>query len=222
MQKYASIETIWNRDTTTNKLLWGDLRESVNAMIAMDQWVPTLKIDGANIRVIYSSDGKIIRGRTDKAQMTTKVLAALHESTPSLEAMIEKFDIDEHRIITLYGELYGAGVQKGGQNYREDKSFILFDVHMANTQHNTAYFLSWDNIVGIANSLDIDMVPELEPLSSFPQTYDDLFAITGYDTIAKQNTGNEIVPEGIVVRPRFELSDQYGNRVMWKLCYREF
>ncbi|KKK77935.1 hypothetical protein LCGC14_2848620, partial [marine sediment metagenome] len=57
--------------------------------------------------------------------------------------------------ITLYGEVYGAGIQGGG-NYRRDGgvSFRLFDVLVAEK-----HWLTWESVAGVAECVHQDGAP---------------------------------------------------------------
>ena len=57
--------------------------------------------------------------------------------------------------IILYGEGYGNKIQLNGEKYREDASFILFDVKV------NGLWLEQKNVKNIANKLNIDVVPDL-------------------------------------------------------------
>ena len=152
---YHKIETLYQRDEKSHKLKWPlELKNRVYGILKT--WVFTEKIDGTNIRAIWhrylNSCGHAISsrdqnfcgacghavgnisdmgqlsfgGKTDNAQIHADLIRHLYETiTP--EKMRAAFPEDVGSVI-LYGEGYGAGIQKGGGNYSSTKRFILFDV----------------------------------------------------------------------------------------------
>ena len=54
----------------------------------------------------------------------------------------------------LFGEGYGAGIQKGG-GYSQEKSFILFDVKVGSV------YLQREDVEELATVFDVDIVPVL-------------------------------------------------------------
>ena len=77
MDKYASIETVFKRDKTTNKLLFGELR--LPEFGCVKEWVYQEKVDGMNIRLILTEDGCEIKGRT--------------------ESNLDKYNLVKHKVI---------------------------------------------------------------------------------------------------------------------------
>lgn len=160
MYKYPKIESLFKRDENfkvTNEIR---LPEFEN----IKKWLITEKIDGTNIRIIFrpkeiiscldevNPSELLFRGRTDNAQMPT----FLHE-TLSKMFKVEQFReiFPTAKEVCLYGEGYGARIQKGGGNYNKGNSFRLFDVWI------DGWWLAWDSIVEIAQKLHIKTVPLL-------------------------------------------------------------
>lgn len=222
MIPYPSIDSVWTRDKTTNLLRMGDLRnltwDSVGA------WLVTEKVDGTNLRVVLGFDPEIgptfeIKGRTDKAQLPPDLPARVRDEfkSPDLHSY---FGITEDvpRTVTLYGEGYGPGIQKSGGLYRASKGFILFDVRMGNAERG--YWLDFAEVINAAEALGLNIVPVVGTLYSddIPQERDALCYYLPRSFVAEQ----EREAEGIVARPVHELQDKFGNRVMWKLTFRDF
>jgi hypothetical protein len=229
MKPYSSIEGVYVRENRSKTVTVGAIRNDVNTTIK--NWYITEKVDGTNIRAIYGPDGLEIRGRTDKAQFSNHQLEGFRAHLPTWEEVNTAFTLidDEEnatgRIITFYGEGYGPGIQKNGGRYRDDVSFILFDVRFTNTDHGTDYFLSIENAFGIADELGIEHVPVLCVLDqSVLANVDEemLRSMIPHSVVAKKFKGHEVEAEGIVAKPQYELSDQYGNRIAWKICFRDF
>ena len=211
--KYPKIETLFNRDKETFKVIEGDIRLLEFSNIIW--WYVTEKIDGTNIRIIYNSDvNRVdIKGRTDKAQ-TPKFLQQYLEHLFTPERLELAFQEPEGEII-LYGEGYGARIQKGGGNYRpDDVSFRLFDVKIGN------WWLEPHSIDEIADKLGILAVPFLgiwekyqivEYVKSKPKS-----------CVAYQDSGQDYKMEGIVARSHPLVLRRNRRRVIFKLKVNDF
>lgn len=129
MTTYHKIQTVFKRNPETNHrtLLENDYSVPEFEFLAQNEWLFTEKVDGTNIRVIF--DGQDIRfgGRTDNAQIPAPLMERLQDR------FLDKIDLfkrDFGNGVVLYGEGYGAKIQKVGGNYRPDQDFVLFDVKM--------------------------------------------------------------------------------------------
>lgn len=115
---------------------------------AMLEWVWTEKVDGTNVRIMWDGHAVTFGGRTDRAQMPVKLLDRLNELFPE-ELLEQTFGAD---VVTLYGEGYGAGIQRGGL-YRDHMDFVLFDVRIGR------WWLRRDDIEAVSDSLGVYRVP---------------------------------------------------------------
>ena len=147
--EYHKIQTIFKRDQK-GKILEGEFTKDAFHLLANNiVWQGEEKIDGTNIRVIWDGENVTFGGRTDRAQTPQFLLDRLTELFPK-----EKFKAAELPPMTLYGEGYGAKIQKGGGNYIPDgQSFILFDVFCG------GLWLRRADVYGIGNQLEIDTAP---------------------------------------------------------------
>jgi len=136
--------------------------------------------------------------------------------------------------ITLYGEGYGARIQKGGGNYRPDSvSFRLFDVFIGEK------WLSWGAVKDIAGRVDIETVPAFDPESfegvikatggSFLDALVALVKPPGFNSSVAQSDRPEldwdktwITAEGIVARTDPYLYDWRGRPLRFKLKTKDF
>ena len=169
-------------------------------------WTFTEKIDGTNIRVIWDGHKPKFKGRTDKAQLPPKLLEALEDMF--LEELFEqKFGPQP---VTLYGEGYGAGIQKGGV-YRPDPSFILFDVKIED------WWLEHSDVLDVSYSLGIDTVP----LSYTGTLREAISAMAKYGYHSQVAIENGIDGEGWVGRPSVSLFSRKGDRIIVKLKVKD-
>ena len=121
-------------------------------------------------------------------------------------------DLERYQI-TLYGEGYGAGIQKGG-GYNKDKTFRLFDVLVGET------WLSRENVEDVAKQLDIGVAP-----LSIPTTIEGIIRFTkaGFKSTVAYNEGEEdTIAEGIVAQTKIPLFNSRGQRLMFKLKTEDF
>lgn len=148
MREYPKIQTVWKRDER-GKILVGEFATPEIEFLAQCEWEWTEKVDGTNIRVHWDGGDPLFGGRTDNAHIPAKLVAHLNE-TFRAGAFSTFFDAGS---VTLFGEGYGAGIQKGGGDYRADQGFILFDVLVGN------WWLRRDDVLDVAAKLSITAVP---------------------------------------------------------------
>ena len=208
MTEYHKIDTIYLRDPKTKfkTLLMGEYASPEFAYLAENQWIFTEKVDGTNIRILIAKDGNIsFGGRTDNASIPALLLERLAERFLRQHDLLAEMFPDGG---CLYGEGYGARIQKGGGNYRPDQDFVLFDVMVGD------WWLQRDAIEDISTKLLVDIVP-----------------IIGRGTLANmvdiaskgfQSRWGSFQAEGIVARPLTELKSRSGRRIITKIKTRDF
>ena len=167
-------------------------------------WTATEKIDGMNMRLFCGGDHYVIAGRTDRAEIPP----ALREH---MEALGERVAADLEGL-TLYGEGYGAGIQKGGR-YRPDQAFILFD---ALTSYGR--WLSRGELAPLAQDYDIPVVFDMgtAPLNDWIT-----WVKEGKSIPSVAAEGSWWPAEGVVLRTEVELHDARGERIITKLKSRD-
>ena len=208
MREYHKIETVFNRSTDGDKrLVWGDYRNETVKYLADNIWQFTEKIDGTNIRIHWDGHNVEIGGRTDRAQIPKHLMDYLSATflTPEVEELFEQTYGEKD--VMLFGEGYGAKIQNGG-DYRSDVSFILFDVLIGDN------WQSRELVETTAKMFGIDVVPIV-----LEGTIGD-----GIDYVMQHNNstiGNAIM-EGVVGRPKVEMKDRCGNRIIVKIKWKDF
>ena len=208
MKEYEKIETIFVRDEKTKKLNENIYRNETIQFLKDIEWEFTEKIDGTNIRIYWDGHKVSYFGRTDKAQIPTQLMNKLIElfgGNINEEMFEQKFGATP---VMLIGEGYGAKIQKGGGDYRQDNNFILFDVCINNK------YLSRDNVNDIANYFGIESVPVI--FSGNLQKGIDFVKTKPNSTIGTAKM------EGLVARPKVELYDKNGNRLIVKIKVCDF
>lgn len=208
MKEYEKIETVFNRDIEgTKKLIEGSYRNKAIEYLKDNEWVFTEKIDGTNIRVEWDGHAVAFGGRTDKADIPKHLLTKLEElfSGEVNEELFEQKFGENH--VILYGEGYGVKIQNGG-NYRSDVSFILFDVLIGDV------YLERDNVEDIAKTFNLDVVPII--FTGNLQKAIDFIKTAPKSTIGTANM------EGLVGKPKVEMKDRLGNRLIVKIKVKDF
>lgn len=206
MSEYHKIETLYERDERTFIVNPAILKNPVYGIIKTWQW--TEKIDGTNIRCIWNHEtGKLaFGGKTDNAQIHADLVRYLYESIP-VENMRSVFP-DVNAVV--YGEGYGAGIQKGGL-YSDKKKFIVFDVLV-----NGKWWLNWENTCDVAAKLHLDVVPFVGEM-----TLEEATEMVRRGFPSRLN-GGKMQAEGLVGRPMEALFDKKGARLIVKLKTKDF
>uniref|UniRef100_A0A6M3K2W6 Putative RNA ligase n=1 Tax=viral metagenome TaxID=1070528 RepID=A0A6M3K2W6_9ZZZZ len=201
--EYHKIETLFERDEKTHKLKEPlVLRNPAYDLIK--KWQFTEKIDGTNIRCIWNNSTMTFAGRTDKAQLPANLVKRLYEIL-SPEKFLSVFP-DCGAVI--YGEGYGAGIQKGGL-YSPTQDFAVFDVLV-----DGRWWLNWENTVDVAQKLGLQTVPFIIEAALDTMT---IMVKLGFPS----HLGTAIA-EGVVGRTSEPLFDKRGHRLIIKLKTRDF
>lgn len=208
MIEYPKIETVWNRDERTRKVIPGEYRLPEFGLIAA--WEATEKIDGTNIRIGLAPNGEVqIGGRTDSAQVPTPLLSMLM-ATFKADRLREKFTDSD---FTIFGEGYGPKIQSGG-GYSDGPRFRVFDVKVG------AWWLKPEDVLDVAQFFGIETAPRLGYLHTIPRDAD---ALASYiDRSLIQEGGGGCRAEGLVCRAPNGLMTRSGQRLMWKLKFKDF
>lgn len=213
MKEYHKIDTVYKRDPANKHktLIDGDYSTPEFAYLERCPWVFTEKVDGTNIRVMADKTAgpeHCIRfgGKTDAAAIPAFLFEKLQQRfLPQAAALTEMFPDGA----CLYGEGYGARIQKGGGNYRADQDFVLFDVKVGD------WWLQRSAVEEIAGKLGLDVVPIIGT-GTLPEMVE--MAKAGFASRWNGAFG----AEGIVARPATELKDRAGRRIITKIKHRDF
>lgn len=204
--EYLKINTLFKRDPGNgNVIIPGDWAMPEFGYLQECPWDWTEKVDGTNIRLYWNGSKLTIGGRTDGAQVPARLLPSLDPVTdPGLWRSVFP-DADD---VTVYGEGYGAGIQKGG-NYRPDQAVIVFDVRIG------PWWLAREDVADVAGKLGLEVVPAFGV-----QTLNDAWLGLISGELASHWSGAPI--EGLVGRPAVDLFNRKGERVMAKMKVRDW
>jgi len=157
--------------------------------------------DGAEIRVA---------GKTDAAMIPPDLMKFILDRM-DLYKIVQKFGATP---FVIYGEGYGAGIQKGG-GYGATKSFIVFDVFIDNK-----WWLNRGQVTDIATVFGFDVVPFIGKMSLESGV---TLVRNGFPShLAAKQTGTGMQAEGLVGRPVETLFDKKGARIIIKLKTKDF
>lgn len=210
MMQYHKIQTVFKRDPDNNfkTLLTGEYALPEFAFLKDNEWVFTEKVDGTNIRIMWDGKNVVLGGKTDNAQIPAFLVERLQNlfcTTPARQRLADKLPDGG----CLYGEGYGAKIQKGGGNYNADGvDFVLFDVKVGE------WWLEEYNVLDVAAALSISTVPVIG-------------RGTLHEMVARASDGfqskwGDFEAEGIVARPATELRTRSGHRIITKIKHKDF
>lgn len=206
-----------------------NMRIEVTKAEVWDDPMEPSKLEGVEFTVRFA-------GKTDNAQIPPKLQKFMEENYPDekvfsalgLKKFIPVEEWVEHKwvtsdgitpsydaipeIYTIYGEGYGAGIQKAGGNYISNGvGFIVFDVKV-----NDIYLLTSARDE-IATKLGAPIVPFMGYFT-IDEAID--FVRKGFKSNIAEN--QEFIAEGLVLRTDLGLRNRMGKRLIVKVKYEDF
>lgn len=235
METYHKIQTLFKRDMDGSltgkkgKMIRGAWTTPELEYLADRPWSFSEKVDGTNWRTRFHlmEDSLYVEhaGRTDSALLPKPLLADLQARFPNsptgsgANATVGRWMLDNDLTdVILFGEGYGAKIQNGG-NYREDQSFVLFDVKIGN------FWLDRANVRDVGTKLGLEVVPEIGlgtlydaiNIVSNGLTFSSTGAAKRWGRGRLDSAWGDFEAEGIVARPLVPLFDRKGQRIITKI-----
>lgn len=204
-QKYHKINSLFKRDDKGNFIM-GQFSCPEFEYLFDNKWLGTEKIDGTNIRIHWNGEKFEIGGRTDNAQIPAFLVNRLQELVAGFDMKAVFPDAED---VILFGEGYGARIQKAGGLYKPDGvDFILFDVKIGH------WWMKRETVNEIANQLGISAVPVI-----FHGTLSEAMDMVraGFDSSI-----GTAKAEGLVLVPEVDLFSRRGDRIITKLKTKDF
>lgn len=223
--EYPKIQGLYKRymyldrkDPNYGKFIIGQYSKPEFEYLKDNEWIWTEKIDGTNIRICCYTNPLIqeieFKGKTERSDMPSHLLARLQELFTK-DKIFSIFELGEEKPdVYLYGEGYGYKIQSGCKYFggKKEVDFILFDIRIGN------WWLKREDVEKIANQFGIRVVPiigrgtidEAIELVKYPQWHN-----------FKSRFG-EFIPEGLVLKPKVELRDRAGRRIITKIKVQDF
>lgn len=177
----------------------------------------TEKIHGANFQVYFDGEHFLIGSRnrflntTDKFHNLQKLIEEVRPNIELLKQFISK-------PITLYGEVYGDGIQKGVK-YSKEVRFRFFDLKIGDN------YVPYSLAINLFYKASLPFVPVL---STFYGNVNDAVAAaeTRFNSFISEGEYAELdnnICEGIVIKPfGAEFKTTMGSRVIIKKKNEEF
>ena len=211
MSEYGKIETLFERDEKTFKVRPDVLKNRTYSLLKTWHW--TEKVDGTNIRCVWREGHLTFGGKTDNAQMHTDLIKWLYANISTI-ALNNTFPdkTGKPADVVIYGEGYGAGIQKGGGDYSAVKKLIIFDVLIGGK-----WWLNYEAVCDVAAKMDLEVVPSFGELSIKDAAN---FVRPGFKSKCAVNPDKDA--EGLVGRPLETLFDKKGHRLITKIKTKDF
>ena len=217
MLPYSSIPNFQNRDPVTHKLT-AELSSPELDYLAGLEWTATEKVDGMNIRVIMVPFGSAefphtsvdYYGRTGKTQLPKTLLSHLHflfdaDAAHPHYIALRDLAVELDAPLCIYGEGYGAGIQKGAKYKADGQAFVVIDIRVGNTNR----WLSRDQVLELCGGT-LPVVPTVVG-------GDTLWDIRSRIQTHPTSMWGDFPMEGFVCRPVVPLCDRFGDRVQCKM-----
>jgi RNA ligase (TIGR02306 family) len=191
-QKYTDIENLRNFPAT--------LAEGEEVVVSE-------KIHGTNARIGYV-EGTLVAGshalqrkRPEPEEMATNTYW-FPATLPSVMGLLDELR-EDHRQVILYGEIYGARIQKLHYGLPGSLGFAAFDLYVDDK------YVDHDEFKALCERHEVPMVPLLE---RGPYSLDMIKRLsTGKTTLRDQH-----IREGVVIKPVRERLDPKIGRVVLK------
>ena len=212
--KYAKFSSPFKKDEKFINL------NELAQKLPIGRWIKTEKIDGTNIRIILckpTEDGKrvvLVGSRSLILNEEDKSSKQFFDCLKGINTnkLVEYFE-DADSTVIIYGEGYGAGVQKGGI-YSKEKNFRVFDIRIGEAYQDFEYVQK----VCIDNQLNVvPIIDEVEDIS-YGECIKSLKSFQ--ETLIKEGDGGK--PEGIVYKYEPVLLNKYKERLMFKVKFKDF
>ena len=216
-QTYTKINTLYKRDEKGNIII-GDFSLPEFKYLYNNKWLAFEKIDGTNMSFYWDGHEMQIHGKSENASIPSMLMDTM-KTILTEEKLSEVFPIkyDENGnevpfMVRIYGEGYGAKIQKCGGSYiRGGNDFRVFDIKI------NGFWLDWNNVVDITKQLGLKTV---EPFGEMTLEEDKKMVINGFKSPIAEN--KELDAEGLVLRPTVQLFNRKNERIMVKIKTRDY
>lgn len=214
---FTKINTLYKRDEK-GKIMIGEFSRPEFEYLHNLPWIAYEKIDGTNMSYYWDGHTLEIHGKTENASIPNSLINKM--STMVTKEMMEKvfplkYDESGNEIpmlVIIYGEGYGAKIQKcGGRYMSKDVNFRVFDINIDD------WWLELDDVKDICNKLNLEMAV---PYGELTIQEAEEMVIKGFkSTISEDKT---LIAEGLVLRPKVQLFNKRGERIMVKIKYCDY
>lgn len=209
MQEYPKIDNLYKRNPEKkSELIVGKYTRPEFALISA--WDVTEKVDGTNVQLKFHRvfNGSFdINGRTERAQFSLIQEEFLLNLGDEIRGrVLQTINSNNLDSLTVYGELYGPKIQSGG-NYSDSLGFRAFDMMV-----NDKVWLAPEAVRNNCEAWNLEQVPNLGTM-----TTESIFLMVAGGFKSTFAVNQDYDAEGVIAKPPFNLFDQRGERVMFKL-----
>lgn len=210
--KYRKIYTLFERDSKFK--IVDSLEPHLEGITNIKKFVVTEKIDGTNCGIVITPDKQVlIRKRSDFIK-DDKEHHIYYEAINTIDLeRIKDYFHDSEATITIFGEACGGSIQKHGTIYSDEPTFMVFDVQVNNS------FFDWLSLKKFCSEVGLKIVPYLG--DTILEKYTVEYMKNVLERCKKYLYDSEH-SEGIVVRSEPPLLNKFGQRMMFKLKFRDF
>ena len=209
---YTKINTLWKRNES-GRIVIGDYSRDEYKYLFDKEWRAFEKVDGTNMSIYFDGYETQIHGKTENAQIP-KFLLEKMESLVNIESLKEVFPIKYNEngeevplMVRIYGEGYGAKIQKCGSSYiKNDCGFKVFDIYV------NGLWLEWEDVCDVCQKLNLQVVEDLGVMTL--REAEDM-VVKGFKSPIAEN--KELDAEGLVLRPIVQLYNRRHERVIVKI-----
>lgn len=214
---YHKINSLFKRDTSIkgNPVIEWDWSCEEYDFLKNVPWHWSEKIDGTNTRLYWDGVTVTLGGRTDNAQIPAHLVEAIRDLGLLKDGKWGYRWPPEPNdgsacSVTIFGEGYGPRIQKGGGLYRDDVSFIVFDVRVGN------WWLKPEAVQEVADDFGLETVP----------VYDTMTLVEAWNHVRQNKLKSVRFPnaplEGLVGTPAVPMFDRAGRRIIAKVKQKDW
>ncbi|APR79611.1 RNA ligase, phage-associated [Minicystis rosea] len=191
-------------------------------ILGVKQVVATEKLHGSNFRVFFpagmtSLDEVRYGGRNeifaigDDGFYGGKAVRWFKSRPALLQKMVEVFAAHGISDVAVYGEICGAGIQKGVRYAASDEAlFRAFDIRVGEC------FVTYDLFVTLCDEAGLPRVPEIWRGEPSLAAFDALLEKPSTEGLRNGVAGESNLAEGVVIRSTPLLRDVFGNWLIIK------
>jgi len=211
--KYPSIENSYRRKEIDYWLT--QYPELANEIFVIGE-----KLHGSNLQLIFKLDGTLRMAKRSGIILENENFynADLIITSKYLEVIekLKDYSIRHNKILNVYGEIFGAGIQKG-VNYGVGKHYRIFDIAI------DSKLCSPKDIEILFSALGIDLHNILVPVFAYVKGLEKALEYSIEDKVTRiYPEGNSII-EGIVIKPYEKIYvNNNGNVFMLKKKNEKF
>jgi Rnl2 family RNA ligase len=191
-------------------------------ILSVKEVVATEKIHGSNFRIYFPAEMTTLAdvrfgGRNeeltqdDRSFYGGRPVRWFREKPELLQRMVDVLATFKLSDVTVFGEIFGAGIQKGVRYVPDDSIlFRAFDIMVGDN------FVTYDLFVKVCDAMELPRVPEIWRGAPTIAAFD---ALLEQDSQEAKNNGviaERNVSEGVVIRSTPLLRDVFGQWLIIK------